>query len=139
MAECMIEVVDEHTIAVRTPYHIQWIAAFKEHLPKGVRKWDKDSKRWIVDRGYIDVVCDVTRKFFRGVKIHRVLMDEYNRIKAEFSGFNPSNGKSALVAFCQSIPPKTLYRVLSRAFHPDVGGDTEIMKRLNAAWDKDNQ
>jgi len=27
------------------------------------------------------------------------------------------------------------YRVLARRFHPDLAGDDEVMKRLNAAWE----
>lgn len=37
-------------------------------------------------------------------------------------------------AFLASIPAKTLYRILARALHPDVGGDTATMQALNAAW-----
>lgn len=41
----------------------------------------------------------------------------------------------ALMAFAASLPRKQLYRILARALHPDVGGDTRTMQDLTAAWD----
>ena len=103
------------------------IIAIVKRMPK--RWWDKPNRVWWFRAEDARTLATV---LYRAGYV--VFLDE-----AEFRppviSYNGSGG-SLLVSYFQSLPEelrKPLYRAMSKVLHPDMGGDTELMKQLNAA------
>lgn len=88
------------------------------------RYWDSDRRRW-----FIPVAAVSSLK---------------NRLEAE--GFavdiaapQPGTSGDWVEDLFAAIPPEArtkVYRALAAGLHPDVGGDPELMKRINVIYDR---
>lgn len=110
--------VDRYTAFVRFPYDADLVAAFKNRYPG--RKWVPESKAWEIPGS---MVKDCAEWLNRKVSHCEIIEVE-----------DDTDWVTLIFDVVPNAHRQSLYRVLSRAFHPDTGGDTETMKRINEAY-----
>lgn len=107
------------------------IGALKEAIPARRRKWDSPSKRWLVRDGEQETLISILRQ--HGVDYD--LEDE----SRQHSHHRPALTRVEAAATLHLLPDApswaidALYRAAAKRCHPDAGGDTEQMQRLNLA------
>jgi len=117
-------------IHVRTPFDRDFVAALKNRLPYGARKWDPDQKVWLVDPSYDQELLAVLEVYFGEVN---VIEKEQPQIMAQLSaGDDPY---TMLVRLASDETLKKLYRMVALDVHPDRGGSADSMAQANLAWD----
>ena len=133
-----------HDIYIRTPYHVEFIEDLKYDVPAHARQWHKDKRLWSVSIFYRRPVVKLLIKHF----------GEYETIDPADMGLSSQRQRQE-----QSAPPPrkptlfdsyaalylvpntpieivtVMYRYLAKQHHPDRGGDTATMQRINAAYE----
>jgi hypothetical protein len=109
---------------VVTPYSREFVDALKRRVPSHARKWDKDSREWSVRIAYLDGVAALCRAHFGDVDIDRGDRPE-PRLNDPFATILRAAPDAVL---------KRCFGLVVAAVHPDVGGDHDLMVRVNEAW-----
>lgn len=107
----------------------QFIAQLKRAIPGRLRKWDPDVKRWLFQNvDTIEYVMRLLRQYGltyehdAGEGCHAVALT----VQDAYAALWLREGAPAeLVA--------AAYRTLAKLYHPDAGGETAHMQRINAA------
>lgn len=146
--------VSENEAHVWWPYNEELIQEFKDLIPWTFRKWDKDTKAWIVT-GYL--YCNLAHGWYR-----RHFDGDYHQASWDdpFTGQHqrqsppppnppppppkppppPSTSSDWDVLYLRRGAPAGLidavYRWWAKKEHPDLGGNPETMKTINAAYDR---
>ncbi len=118
-------------IKVSTPFDETYLEHMKEAVPARCRKWNGDEKVWLYKAPYVDVV----------VRLLQVHFGEYRWAKHWEQAAQARPRVELVVAYAHlhllpSAPApvvKAAYKALARLHHPDTGGSTEAMQRINAA------
>ncbi len=120
-------------VEISFPYHARLVELLKAEIPAYARSYDPESNTWSVAAPYAAIAVNLLRGRFPDARI------EGNHRRAESRpGAGAPSEHFALLHLLPSAPVELIgasYRVLARLHHPDVGGDAEHMKRLNAARD----
>ena len=106
-----------------------FLAEFKNAIPQRDRKWSPATREWFLRANVIGAVESLL--IAHGIEI----------IIETTGGPAPTQGldraRAAAVLFVTTdAPPDVVtaaYRALAKQYHPDRGGSTEQMQRLNAA------
>lgn len=118
------------------PYGEQYVLRFAydptlvsivKTVPSYARSWQPTSRVWLIDRFYAEqLAADIARMG------HTVIgLDAEPTPPPKASG----DGDWARAVFKRVGPGRTdiVYKMLCKALHPDVGGDTQLMQELNEA------
>lgn len=111
-------------VILRTPYLPAFVYDLKATIPMQDRAWDPDAKVWYVDKLYADIAIQLFYSYFPEG------MQKYERNNGDLPDWCyelhvlPSAPRQVIEA---------AYRVLSKEVHPDAGGNTEKMIKLNSA------
>jgi len=101
------------------------------------RSWSKPGKCWQVDIDYINMAADSLRHCGYTVFVTDLDGKKYGSTGTHGKGSTPA---ADWVAAAFAAAPKDrcdkMRRGLLVAFHPDVGGDPEVAKRINAEADR---
>lgn len=122
-------IVDDGEAYVYTPYIESLVYDLRE-LP--VRRWDSERRCWIVPEIFVDDVIDILSGYkdvLSGVQVSGTTRSSKHR-PPDF------NWVDELFAELPSQALTRVYRSLAYAFHPDVGGNPEIMKQINLAYER---
>jgi hypothetical protein len=112
-------VVVDGGVQIQAPYHPDFVDQLKAIVPAGERRWKPDRKVWVVASEYRSGVIALCRRCY-----DRVVITEQRT-------------PSWAVALFEQTPEhlhKALYLALSKALHPDTGGDSDAMKQLTTAY-----
>lgn len=148
-------------IAIETAHNADYVEAIKFIIPLRDRTWDPDSKVWIVTKRYYAAAVALVRHFYGEGFIDSVggvteaqAMDWEERFEAwksfgakkktyegrpKMAHADSNSGPYAALYLLPNAPPqliKAAYRTLAVLYHPDKGGDVELMKRINGAYEK---
>lgn len=148
-------------IAFEGAYDAGWVMCIKELIPPRDRAFSRDNSIWSFDSRWYGAVKTVTEHFFGSSYIDSTggvaepqmnsWKEKWESIKAtDFKRAEREKDKSPPKAYSNRVDEAyaTLYvttaaptevvtasfRVLSKLHHPDNGGDTEVMARINAAY-----
>jgi hypothetical protein len=116
---------DEQTkrIAVRFPFDKALVASLKAMIPSAYRSFSKERGNiWLIDLIMEDQLKAIAKGY--GYKI-----ESLDTIK--------ENGPSPFHMLLVDLPLpilKKVYRVIATEIHPDRGGSTELMQKVNDAW-----
>lgn len=117
-------------------YDPAMVEALKANIPSRSRKWNPDLRQWWFKSDQIDSVERLARMYCGRVEY------EQGRRSHQW-GASPHTGTSTLADAYQTLyvtpgaPPEVIraaYRALSKLYHPDVGGDTAMMQKVNEAY-----
>jgi hypothetical protein len=111
--------------AVTFIYNADLVELLKRTIPSHARKWVPARREWHIESAYAKQFADTVR----GIG-HTVLgLEEPRR------GHDTDPTLWARLLFQRVGPTRSsaVYRALSKCLHPDIGGDTELQRELNAA------
>jgi hypothetical protein len=122
--------VSESEAHFNGPFHSgRWIDEFKHQVPAGSRSYDPPTKTWTIfgDAYWCKVALGVFLQEFPHARIHRG--DNYQ-------ADTPNDAYQTLYLLPGAPQPlvQAAYKVLARLNHPDVGGSTVAMQRINGAY-----
>jgi len=89
-------------ISVTTPYDAAFVATFKAQIPAASRKWDPDTKTWIVTPGHAALVAKLIAEHFGQivqVPISAAAKTETRMLKLEYLGAAKDRGDGTESAF----------------------------------------
>jgi hypothetical protein len=121
-------------VALRFPYSKWLVEHLKLHVPASGREYRPESKTWLVSSSWAGVAVSLARQAFPDIETIR---DEPARPRLTVVGGRDDDHCVLYVA--KDATPEVVdaaYRALSRKLHPDLGGDTAGMQRLNAAYER---
>ena len=124
------------------PYNPEFVEALKGCIPVRQRHWQAEKRLWRIDHSAGDTLDELLRRFY----------GDYDFVAPGELGLEPGQHRQAgpqaqhrlpaeacRVLHLQPSAPAELvtaaYRVLAKLHHPDRGGDTEAMQRINAAYE----
>lgn len=149
-------------LAIETPFHQDFVDAIKTIIPRTYRSYDKGM--WFVDPSYYGAVIALLEAFWGSTFIDSVggvaepqssswkePWDVWRNSKDkqfqrerksadsgwDIIGSKPSPSAYATLYVTQDAPRQVIeaaFRVLAKLHHPDSGGDTETMSRINQAF-----
>lgn len=119
--------IGDEWVAFDTPYDAEWISQLKNTIPPRGRVWDKIERRWEIAPQYSAFVRNLCEHTFGPAS------------DAAFftPAAAPSRGPYADLWLLPGAPlevVKAAYRALTRIHHPDRGGSTADMQRINQAY-----
>jgi len=121
----------EGWVLVSAPYFPditpRMVEDFKTYIDSSSRKWNPDTKFWEVKETCLGTLITILKKYFGDNITQNLTAEEAS----------PSNLFRPVFEALKQLPNGQLdkvYRQLSMAVHPDVGGSNELMTKLNEAY-----
>lgn len=115
--------------ALAFDYSPDMVTYMKAAIPSRARKWVPEDKVWLFRREALDTVLELADNYCGG---WRMVRSEPAPMPTQ-----PLDAYAAL-HLLPSAPPdlvQAAYRVIAKQAHPDRGGSTEAMQRVNAAYE----
>lgn len=122
------------------PYNEYAVADLKTHLPYWVRSWDPARKVWKVRRDRLAEFLDIIDPYYT-----YFVFDSTNQFGDTApppplqSAPPPTNTVWSALHLSPGAPKEVVraaYRALAALHHPDAGGDTATMAKINDAYDR---
>jgi len=118
-------------VVLTFPYSADLVAALKTRIPAYARRYDPDSHAWTVISSHADVATRLMLDVSPDVETVGVAAPDRGR---------PSSDDPWVILHLQPTAPLELvtaaHRCLAKLNHPDRGGDTSTMQRINRAADQ---
>ncbi len=115
---------------VTFPFDAFVVGELKRSVPSPLRSYDPGTKTWTVRARYVSTVFHILAQVFGEVDV------EGSRSGAADHG-RPTGGDPYVVLhLLPTAPPELVsaaHKVLARLHHPDAGGSTALMQRINGA------
>ena len=121
---------DDERFALKTPYDKDFVEALKWAIPVPYREWSPEKKTWHIYQEYDATVIDLVES--RGGQA----LDKRPATVDAAVLPGPLQEACALLCVTAEAPlsvAEAAFKALARRHHPDVGGDTAMMQRLNSA------
>jgi acetone carboxylase gamma subunit len=116
-------------VSVDADTFTQFLAQLKASVPSRQRKWDPAAKRWLFrDVDTIEYVMHLLRQYG--------LTYEHDAGGDGHAAALPVRDAYAVLWLREGAPAELVtaaYKTLAKLYHPDAGGDTAYMQRINAA------
>jgi hypothetical protein len=121
---------DDDRFALRTAFDRDFVEALKLAIPAPYREWSPEKKTWYIHQEYDTTLTDLVES--RGGRV----MDK--RPVTALAAVIPGPLREACALLCVSPDApisvaEAAFKAQAKRHHPDVGGDTEMMQRLNNA------
>jgi hypothetical protein len=127
-----VEYLPDGSAAVSFTYRRQVVDLLKTHIPADCRAYDPDLKIWYVAAPWCNVAKDILMNAFGDV-------DVSNHRPSPASPIRQLDPVFAELHLLPSAPPyvvRAVYREMAKAHHPDRGGATVNMQRVNLAFEQ---
>ena len=121
---------DDERFALRTPFDRDFVEALKLAIPAPYREWDAAKKAWYIHQEYDTTLIDLVAS--RGGQV----IDKRPQVVTAAVIPGPLQEACTLLCVTSDAPlsvAQAAFKALARRHHPDIGGDTEMMQRLNNA------
>jgi hypothetical protein len=129
-----------------TPYDPDFVEALKASVPWSARKWNPESKGWLVFDPYVDEAIELAsdhfdlERLYSGADLetakHATAGTASHGFEACLENVRRRYREHAELKVWPGAPADVIlaaYRAMARLHHPDLGGDLEAMKRINLA------
>ena len=113
---------------VRTPYNGAYVETLKADIFPRDRRWDPDEQIWFFTDRSIELVCSLLKEFYGDFR--------WVRTQARAAVPDTVADSYAVLHLLPSAPESLVtaaYRILAKITHPDAGGNTAAMQRINKA------
>ena len=114
---------------VRAPFNRACVEVLKTTIPVYGRRWDPDGRVWEVDPQFFSVLLSILRKYYADVR-------ELPAPTKPTESSVTTTLEQELLALAQDSTLVKIYRLIAFDVHPDHGGNTVSMQRLNALWEQ---
>ncbi len=127
------------SVRLTFPYSAYMVDRLKVHVPGYARTFDPDTKAWTIAGGYAGTAAPLMHEIFPDVETIDPTGPRFGSQQSgpRFDGGSGTREDPYVVLHLRPTAPAELidaaYKVLARLAHPDVGGDTATMQRINAA------
>jgi hypothetical protein len=122
---------DAERFALRTSHFEEpFVEALKAAIPYQYREWDRPKKAWYIHQDYDDTVIKLVTA--QGGQVS----DKRPQVAPVAVVPRPLQDACTLLCVTPDAPLSVAiaaHKALARIHHPDVGGETEMMQRLNDA------
>lgn|SRR5262249_47367 len=119
-----------------TPFLYAYKEALKQTLPSRARRWSSEEQTWLVSPQWCAAALVIAQQFFR---VHeRGTHDHHQQHTGSAQASPPPRGPHAVLHLLPTASLKLVhaaYRLEAMEHHPDHGGDGEVMKEINAAFE----
>jgi hypothetical protein len=141
-----------------TPYDAFFVAQLKDAVPAELRQWDGDNKRWYVFESHAEAAVRIARAYWPDIDLSRYGTAQeqgwrrtYQRggqrqqsssrgsYREPWSNASAPASDHATLYVTIDAPPEVVraaYKALAIKHHPDKGGDSQTMQRVNGAFDR---
>lgn len=121
------------TVEVQFPFDRWVVEALKQRIPSTCRSYDPARKIWLVGVELADVAIEILDAAFDCVDVAQgsARGSEPTPIRKHDSEYSEMH----LLPTAPGFVIEAVYRALAKASHPDLGGSTVDMQRLNAAYE----
>ena len=112
------------------PFSAFVVSEIKRSVPSPLRSYDPDSKAWTISARYVSAVYHILAQVFGEVDV------EGSRTGAADHGRPSRDDPWVILHLRPTAPPELVsaaHKVLARLHHPDAGGSTALMQRINGA------
>jgi len=113
------------------PFDRWLVDALKAEIPGHARTYDSTAKSWTIMAAYAHVAARLMHDVFPDVEIVGAATPP------PFDHGRPTGGDPYVVLHLRPTAPPELvsaaHKVLARLYHPDAGGSTVVMQRINGA------
>jgi hypothetical protein len=111
--------------AIEFDYNAEMVEGIKQRIPSRARSWKPELKKWYFKADVIDTVC-LLATVYCGRYVHVDPIEEDAPVEAY-----------ATLHLLPTAPPelvKVAYKTLAKMIHPDTGGSTAKMQKINSAY-----
>lgn len=128
-----------------SPYDPTWVELLKVNVPPVAKRYSPGNKSWMVTGLYVSVTLELARGHFDQVEelwpggqssTRSTPGHTYTQCLVEVKRVFPDHAELGLLPSASTKLVQAAYRVAAKNNHPDIGGDTEVMKRVNAAYSR---
>jgi DnaJ-domain-containing protein 1 len=119
------------SVRLTFPFQPILIAVLKERIPRSCRTYNPKTKSWTVSGGWQDRAVNLLLGVFPDAQVEHPRSDRGTETVGQIDDAH------AELHLLSSAPPELIeaaYRVLAKQHHPDAGGGTVTMQRLNTAY-----
>jgi succinate dehydrogenase flavin-adding protein (antitoxin of CptAB toxin-antitoxin module) len=113
-------------ICARFAFKREAVDEIRSEVPKGKKNWNPDLKIWEFSVEALETVVSILSKHFQRV------VD----LTRETPTVQSSNGADQLLSLVDQEDAKKIYRLLAIKYHPDRGGSSEVMAKINQVFSK---
>jgi hypothetical protein len=123
-----------NSVELISPYVAAAVAAIKDQIPAGFRKYDAVGRTWIVRREMKPTLLRLLSRYYD-------VLDTSLLSGGAVLQPAPPSGRDAAYAALDLLPsavPELVtaaYRIKAKKAHPDAGGSHDAMVRVNAAYE----
>ena len=132
---------------VSSAFSNKLVEGLKTIIPSSDRQWDDTSKFWYITEPYGAFVKDIAEKCFGVGSVsftsktvaQQSQSSQQNQQRQTFTSTATTPIDRAIIDFFTLLSydaAKAAYRRASQELHPDKGGDSEKMTRLNQSWSR---
>jgi hypothetical protein len=111
--------------AIEFDFNQAMVDGIKERVPSRARKWSPEDRKWYFKDDVIDIVAFLAVAHC-GRYVHVESLEEDAPVEAYAALHLLPSAPGDLV--------KAAYRIMSKLHHPDTGGTTREMQRVNEAY-----
>ena len=122
------------SVVLTFPYAAELVEALKDEIPVHARRYDPAVKAWTVSAAYSHVAARLMFEVFPDVEIV-----EQPRPGSSDRGPRAGDDPWRILHLRPTAPPELVtaaHKCLAKLNHPDRGGSTATMQRINAAVDR---
>jgi len=126
-------------IKCKVPYSPNYVADLKATISWKLRQWSPSEKVWMVDPSCLDEAIEVAKRHFPNTVIMNGSPDATaaaGPVERDPLEDGTYGTMANLLRAASNDGVKRVYKALAADLHPDRGGDSDTMRRLNTAWDR---
>jgi hypothetical protein len=118
---------EKGVICARFPYKIKVIEEIRKKIPKGKKSWNPTDKIWEFSVEAVNLVVQIMTENFQKV---------VDLTQAAPPMPISQNGSDPLLSLLDEDDVQRIYKLLAKKYHPDTGGDSDKMARINQIFTK---
>lgn len=118
-------------------YIPELIQNIKELIPSSMRNYDPEKRLWSIHYSALKDAKNILELYFDSV-----VAEEFKHEEPKKEFYKTSNEfpeRDIFERIFEVCPPQnidSLYRTLSKSFHPDTGGSDAYMKKINTIYER---
>lgn len=141
----IIEKAGRDELSVSHPYSPEFLEALKKAVDYPTRRWVPEEKVWLIKAAAYEKVDKLLRKHFPKMEFRisdkavRLVKRRYKERVVLPAPKEPKSWGPYRELYVNDDAPQQVviaaYKALARMYHPDLGGSTEAMTRVNRAFE----
>lgn len=133
---------ERSSLVLKMNYDERCVRDIKRRMPKGSRSWNPELRCWFISPFELRTLVDILSAYYSSNQIY--IDEDVPTLTTldDIRGHRQKRTPYSDLFLVDGAPREVVvaaYRALCKIHHPDVGGDVEIMKRINIAYERINK